>query len=239
MTTRKDFKRVVRTRMQKTGESYTAARASLLAKSNGKKPASPSLPPPDFEALAGMKDDIIRKQTGKGWAEWTTVLDAVDAHTWLHRDIAIHVHTQHGVREWWTQAVTVGYERIKGLRVIGQRRTGSFEASKSRTFGVPVDALFRAFSDARKRGQWIPGVKLTVRKATPPRSIRITWDDGSSVEGWFTPRGDAKSNVSVQHTRLPDRAAVDRQKAYWAERFEALAAMLEPAPKKRAAKSAK
>jgi hypothetical protein len=30
MTTNKDFKRLVRGRMQKTGESYTAARANLL-----------------------------------------------------------------------------------------------------------------------------------------------------------------------------------------------------------------
>jgi hypothetical protein len=29
MTTQKDFKRLVRGRMQKTGESYTAARANL------------------------------------------------------------------------------------------------------------------------------------------------------------------------------------------------------------------
>ena len=30
MTTQKSFKRLVRTRMEKTGESYTAARAMLL-----------------------------------------------------------------------------------------------------------------------------------------------------------------------------------------------------------------
>ena len=37
MTTQKDFKRLVRGRMQKTGESYTAARASLLAQSAKRK----------------------------------------------------------------------------------------------------------------------------------------------------------------------------------------------------------
>lgn len=224
MTTQKDLKRVVRTRMQKTGESYTAARASVLARSNGKKPLAP---PPDYEALAGMKDAVIREKTGKGWAEWTAVLDKVNAHAWLHRDIALHVHNEHDVPQWWTQAVTVGYERIKGLRAIGQRRGGTFEASKSRTFNVPVDQLFDAFANARKRAKWLAGVQLTVRKATQARSIRITWDDGSSVEGWFTAKGDTKSNVSIAHTRLPDRAAVDRQKAFWGERFDALATMLQ------------
>ena len=54
---------------------------------------------------------------------------------------------------WWAQAVTVCYERIKGLRAVGQRRDGSFEANKSRTFSVPLVRLYRAFHDARTRAQ--------------------------------------------------------------------------------------
>ena len=43
---------------------------------------------------------------------------------------------------WWAQTVTVGYERIKGLRAVGQRRDGTFEANKSRTFAVPLARLY-------------------------------------------------------------------------------------------------
>jgi hypothetical protein len=50
--------------------------------------------------------------------------------------------------------VTVGYERIRGLRDRGQRRGGEYEATKSRTFNIPVERLFDAFANARIRRRW-------------------------------------------------------------------------------------
>jgi hypothetical protein len=38
----------------------------------------------------------------------------------------------------------------------------------------------------------------------------------------------AKSQVAVQHGKLPDRAAQTRVKQYWAERLEALEQVLVP-----------
>ena len=127
---------------------------------------------------------------------------------------------------WWAQGVTVGYERIKGLRVVGQRRDGSFEATKSRTFAVPLVRLYRAFHDRRTRAQWLPGVDLTVRTATRGKSMRITWPDRTSVAVYFESRGPGKSLVSVQHEKLADRAAAARTKAYWTERLSALGEVL-------------
>ena len=142
------------------------------------------------------------------------------------RAIAEHVRTTYKTPDWWSQMVVVGYERIKGLRAIGQRRSGSFEAARSRTLPVPVSRLFRAFSDRRIRAKWLRQPDLTVRKATKDRSMRITWPDGTSVEVWFLTKGVAKSSVHVQHAGLPDRAAVDRLKLYWGERLTELSALL-------------
>jgi uncharacterized protein YndB with AHSA1/START domain len=122
----------------------------------------------------------------------------------------------------------VGYERIKGMRAIGQRRDGSFEATKSRTFAVPLVRLYRAFHDAPTRARWLPGVDLTVRAATRGKSMRITWPDRTSVAVGFASRGDAKSQVAVQHGKLADRAAATRMKHYWAERLDALKEVLVP-----------
>src|SRR4029453_15099822 len=80
-----------------------------------------------------------------------------------HREIALFVSSL-GTPEWWTQTVTVGYERIKGLRENGQRRDGGHEASKTRTFNVPVKTLFDAFANARKRKRWLES-KFTIRSA--------------------------------------------------------------------------
>ena len=216
MPTQKDLKRLVRTRMRKTGESYTAARFQILQH----KPAE--------AALAGMSDAAVRKATGKTWTEWVRILDAVGAAKLPHREIASYLHREHHVPDWWTQTVTVGYERIRGLRDVGQRRGGGYEGSKSRTFPVPLSKLYRAFATAPMRARWLPGAKLTVRTATKDRSMRITWHDGTSVHLYFTAKGTAKSQVAVQHVKLPTKADVARVKTYWAERLEALAGMLEP-----------
>lgn len=235
MSTDKDFKRVVRTRMQKTGESYTTARATLLRRPRATTRASEPLP--DYSAKAGMRDAIIQGKTGKDWATWVEVLDRVKAHEWTHTAIARHVSEAHRVPPWWTQAVTVGYERIKELRAIGQQRAGSWEAAKSRTFAVPVGDAFRAFVEPRRRAKWLAGVKLTVRTAKVNHTLRITWPDASSVAVYFVAKGAGKTSVSVQHGKLEDRDAVDRMKAYWGERFDALATLLVPRAKAKAKKA--
>jgi uncharacterized protein YndB with AHSA1/START domain len=223
--TNKDFKRLVRGRMQKTGEAYTAARAHLLKQ----KPAAAVSPATVYYAqLAGRSDAVIQEKTGCTWERWVKALDRVQAYTWSHTEIATYVHQKYKVPGWWTQTVTVGYERIKGLRAVGQRRDGSFEASKSRTFAVPLVRLYRAFHDSRTRARWLPGVDLTVRTATRGKSMRFTWPDRTSVEVGFTSKGPAKSQVAVQHGKLPDRAAQARVKEYWAERLDALKEVLAP-----------
>jgi hypothetical protein len=227
MPTNKDFKRLVRARMQKTGESYTAARAQLLLKQ------SPSSSPPaptalDYATLAGIGDAAVKAKTGCGWERWVKALDRVAAHTWPHRRIAEYVHEKYKVTGWWAQMVTVGYERIKGLRAIGQRRDGGFEATRSKVFGVPLGRLYRAFTDARTRAKWLPGVALTIRTRTREKYMRITWPDQTSVQLGFSGKGAAKSQVQIQHAKLPDRAAATRMKQYWAERLTALGAVLPP-----------
>jgi hypothetical protein len=42
----------------------------------------------------------------------------------------------------------------------------------------------------------------------------------------FERKGPGKSTVSVQHGRLPDRAAVVRTKEYWSARLDALGEVL-------------
>jgi hypothetical protein len=224
MPAHKDFKRLVRGRMQKTGEAYTTARAHLLKqKSTAVTPAAI-----DYAQLAGRSDAILKEKTGCTWVRWVKALDHAQAYTWSHREIAKYVQEKYKVAGWWAQTVTVGYERIKGLRAVGQRRDGSFEANKSRTFAVPLVRLYRAFHDSRTRARWLPGVDLTVRAATRGKSMRITWPDRTSVEVGFSSRGPAKSQVALSHGKLPDRAAQTRVKQYWAERLDALKEVLAP-----------
>ncbi|MGQ0721131.1 MAG: hypothetical protein ACT4PE_06090 [Candidatus Eiseniibacteriota bacterium] len=228
MPSSKDLKRLTRSRMKKTGESYTAARAQLIAKRTG-PPARPAVA--DYAELAGLSDAAVRKATGRDWKSWVRELDAAGAVRLPHRDIARLVHDSFAVGDWWAQGVTVGYERIRGLREKGQRRGGGFEINKSKTLPVAVDVLYDAFATARVRKRWLGGVDLTVQRATPPKSIRLLWSDGTRVEAYLQAKGPAKSQVQVQHRGLPSRAVADTMRALWTDRLAKLEGLLTVRPR--------
>jgi hypothetical protein len=217
--------------MEKTGEAYTAARANLLKRSPTPSVSSARTAPAtsakiNYAKLAGMSDAAIKKATGCDWDKWVFCLDYVGAQDWSHRAIADHVHTAYKVKDWWTQMVTVGYERIKGLRAIGQRRDGGFEANKSKTLNASAAVVFRAFAHTRVRKHWLP-VSVTVKKATPNRSVRMLWHDGTPVEVWIVPKGAKKTAAQVQHRKLASKEDADTRKKYWDERLNALRDVVE------------
>ena len=208
--------------MKKTGEAYTDARAQILKPA----PASPrAAAPVDYARLAGKSDATIEASTGCTWDRWVRTLDRAGALGWTHREIAMYVSEKFKIPGWWAQSVTVGYERIKGLRAVGQRRDGAFQTNKSRTFAVPLARLYRAFHDPRLRARWLPGVKLTVRSATTQKYMHITWPDGTSVAmgSWGRARARARSR---SRQKLADADAAARVKQYWAERFDTLKEVL-------------
>jgi hypothetical protein len=169
-----------------------------------------------------MSDAVIKDKTGCTWDRWVRTLDRLGAAEMPHRDIARLVHVKFKTGDWWSQTVTVGYERIKGLRACGQRRDGTYELSKSRTFDVPVKTLFDAWANPTARKRWLDGAQVRVRTATPPKSMRLDWTDGSIIAIGFMPKGKSKSAVAVQHTKLREKETVNRLKEFWSERLDAL-----------------
>ncbi len=225
MPKQKDLKRLVRSRMRKTGESYTAARSKVVAKkdSRGTVSAQRSTPArePDLAKIAGMSDETLKAKTGKTWKQWVLALDRIDAASLSHRDIASRVVDDFDIPGWWAQTVTVGYERIRGLREKGQRRGGGYEVGKSKTYPVPIDELFNAWSEPNRK-RWLGNAELRVRKSTPRKSIRITWSDGTPVEAYFLSKGEKKSLVAVQHRGLASRSEASRIREFWTARLLAL-----------------
>ena len=220
MTTQRTFKHRVRARMAKTGESYTAARRVLIAKGDRPEQAAPVFEPP-------VSDQALRDATGRGWDEWFALLDAWGGVGHSHTEIARWVSEEHGVPGWWAQSVTVGYERARGMRAPGQRPDG-WSVSASKTVAVPVKRLYAAFEDEGLRARWLPGASLSVRTATPCRSARYDWEDGSTrVHVGFSERDGGKSNVAIQHERLPDAETAEEMKVWWRERVAVLKELLE------------
>ena len=169
-----------------------------------------------------ISDEAVRAKTGKDWPEWFAVLDAAGAASMSHKEIVAYLNQEHGVGPWWQQMVTVSYEQARGLRD-KHEVPGGYQISRSKTIAVPVGALYHAWQDEATRQRWLPDAPLTIRKATENKTLRIIWDDGeTSVDVSFYPKGEQKTQVTVQHNKLADATAAEQMKAYWAEKLARL-----------------
>jgi hypothetical protein len=204
--------------MAKTGERYTAARRHVV------KPRDEVR-----VELLGQTDENLRANTGKGWREWLRILDSWGAGERKHGETAGHLMEEYGVPGWWAQAITIGYERSRGLRAKYQTLAGTFQVSTSKTFPIGVGTLFKAFAEGRQRNRWLEPGTLSVRKSLKHKSIRFDYRDGASrVVVWFDPKGRNKTTVTVQHEKLPDAGSVEEMRAMWKEHLKRLAKELRP-----------
>jgi hypothetical protein len=230
MTTDKARKRAVRTRMAKTGESYTSARHHLLdraePRSSDPDPSGPTLAPlPPRMSEPEVSEEAVTRATGRGWDDWLRLLDARGVEGFSHRDTAAWLSAEHGVTGWWAQTITVGYERARGLRRANQTSTG-FRVGVSRTLPAAADRVWPFLLEAGPRDAWLGAGTLRVRVAARGRACRFDFgDDGSRVLVDVTDRGD-RTTVAIEHERLAGPDVVEERRAYWRARLGELAGRL-------------
>lgn len=168
-----------------------------------------------------ISNEAINKATGKKWDEWYDILDREDSTAKSHKEIAAWLANHFDISGWWTQAITVQYERDRGLRKVHEKPDG-FEATKSKTFYFPVRKLYQAWVDPSKRAQWLEHPDFEIRTANENKSLRITWPDETNVAVYFNKKNESKTQVSVQHGKLQKQDEVARRKAYWKNQFDKL-----------------
>ena len=177
--------------------------------------------------INGIGSAAVAEKTGKNWMEWLALLDAAGATQLTHQQIVAHLRENHQVPDWWVQMITVGYEQERGLRQ-KHEKPGGFEVSVSKTINVPLPYLFDAWTDDAELARWLGRRKVTIRKATPNKSLRITWDKGKSdLSVDFYGKDATKSQVTCQHSKLPGQAEVEKMRAFWAAMLESLKEKLE------------
>ncbi len=173
-----------------------------------------------------MSDEAVKAKTGKTWDQWFAILDKAGAKELDHKGI-VAIVSKHGVGPWWQQMVTVGYEQGRGLREKHQTPAG-YHISCSRTVAASVPKVFAAWNNSSLRRRWLDDYNCTIRKATPNKSLRITWVDClTGLQINFYHKGDSKCQVVVDHRKLSDAKAAKRMKEYWAKNLARLQEMLE------------
>jgi len=179
----------------------------------------------------GVSDAAVRARTGKGWDEWLAALDADGARNLGHKEIVElvgrHLPAEDG---WWQQMVTVGYEQARGLRAKHQKPEG-FQISRSKTVAVPISRLYAAFAEPSIQVVWLGqdvAEAITPRTCHVDKSARLLWTDGRTiVDALFYEKGEGRSQVALQHSKLASADEAAAMKAYWGERLDALKALLE------------
>ena len=223
MTKQKSFKRRVRERASKTGESYTAARSHVAEKRTRVQAAHTRLAA-DTKPVSDAK---ILEATGREWAAWLSILDRWGARKKKHGETVDYLMAEHEIAHWYAQAITAGFERARGMKIKHQKADG-FSISASKTIGVPVDVLFEAFVNSRRRRKWLTDGAMSLRTSQTNYTARFNWEDGSTrVNVAFIDKGPAKSTVAVSHEKLPDADEAETAKISWRERLADLKSLLE------------
>ncbi|GAA4727963.1 hypothetical protein GCM10023216_19020 [Isoptericola chiayiensis] len=225
MTTHESFKRRVRERMARTGERYAAARRTLLSASAG-APGAPARRVSEPE----LSDTRVRSATGLGWDEWVARLDAGPGRTAGHPEIVAWLTDHAEMSGWWVQTVTVGYERITGIRLPGQMPDGTFTVSRSKLLGASRDTVRARLLDDGGPGALVPGLTLTPRSRPGVRSPRFTvaelGADGDVVQGVLLLSTDAvgdRCRLTVSHEKIASPAEAEQWKKFWGEWLTTLA----------------
>jgi uncharacterized protein YndB with AHSA1/START domain len=223
MTKERSFKRRVRERMSKTGESYASARTQVSQKRDRVQAARTRLGATADRPSA----EKVTEVTGRPWDAWFAILDRSGGRERPHGDNVRVLMEQHDVPGWWAQTITVWYERSRGMRLKHQQADG-FTIYASKTIAVPVGTLFDAFVDPRSRRKWLTDGTMSLRTSQPDHTARFDWGDRSTrVIVSFEAKGQAKTTVAVAHERLPDPDEAETAKAAWRRRLSELKALLE------------
>lgn len=174
-------------------------------------------------------DAALRAATGKGWDEWLSALDAAGAAKGKFDHQRVWDLAMQSLPEsagWWGQMISVGYERVRGLREKHESCTGDFQSTLSRTFPVPLFAAFAAWADKGLRGHWLDAPGLDFTKLNVGKNIRARWPDGARLDIRFNATGPDKCQIVVDTMKLADAEAVQKAKAFWQAQFERLQAYL-------------
>lgn len=174
-----------------------------------------------------MSDEAVQTKTGKNWSQWFAILDKAGAQDMSHQEIVKLLNSKHDVGPWWQQMVTVTYEQARGLRQKHEKPSG-YEISVSRTVNAPLASVYKKVANEKSRSLWLSEDGVTIKKSTPNKSVRMTWKDGkTSLQISFLGKGDGKSQVVVQHSKLSDAKAAAKMKSYWGQALDRLREVVE------------
>jgi len=174
-----------------------------------------------------ISDKAVKESTGKTWKEWFFLLNQDGSKKMEHKDIAKLLSFKYKLTPWWSQMVTVQYERdVKGRK---QHQTAEgFQVSKSITLPFSITKIYNAINSPLKRIVWLKDPAITITKSTKDKSIRGKWiDKKTNIEFQFYSKDKNKTQLAVQQSKIKLAIEAERMKKYWGEQLSNLKKYLE------------
>ncbi|MGE3364369.1 MAG: hypothetical protein AB7I34_13055 [Rhizobiaceae bacterium] len=166
------------------------------------------------------------RASGRSWEDWISFLDGIGAAELTHTEIARSIHGTGLANGWWSQGIAVAYEQHIGRRKPGQRSTGDFEASVTKTLVMTREQAYAAWLRLVEGGKTFGGVAPAgepTTSLTPKRSYwRISLADSSRVVVAVEAKGVDKAMVALQHTKLASEDRIVHWRKVWKAEFEKL-----------------
>ncbi len=169
-------------------------------------------------------DVAVLKATGKNWKEWFNILDKAGAHKMPHKQIVEFVYSRYLGKAkkgdtnvvgngWWSQMVTVEYERARGIREVNQKSDG-FLVAVSKTLPGSVATLQKKWNEILKSKE-VAKRKLQILPSKTKRAmIRYQADVGVVVVS-FNEMPKGKAQIIVETVKLPKKLLVESTRAFW------------------------
>jgi hypothetical protein len=176
-----------------------------------------------------ISDKLVVEKTGKTMEDWFMLLDKKGAQNKDPKGIYELIGSIPGLKalgEWNQGLLGTSYQWNRGLRERGQKGK-EFEVGVSKTINVPLNVLYRSVTEDKLRQKWCKE-KIEFTKTTKDKSARALWSDKEtrlSID--FYSKGSGKSQIVVQHLKIPDPKKAAALKTYWGKTLESLKALLE------------
>jgi hypothetical protein len=173
-----------------------------------------------------ISDEAVKARTGKDWASWFRLLDRAGAAKLEHKEIARWLMEKHGVPGWWSQNVTVEYERARGRRELHETASG-YKVAVTKTMTAKLSDLYAATADDEIRGKWFPRGAFEVSSKTKDKYFRGAWKKTARLEMGFYSKGPGKAQVAMQVSKLANKAEVEAVRETWKKALAKLQGLVE------------
>ena len=173
-----------------------------------------------------ISNESVKARTGKDWETWFELLDRAGAQKLGHAATAELLVKKHGVPGWWSQNITVEYERARGLRERHQATSG-YNVAVTKTIATGLGALYDATATENLRRKWFPRGAFEVSSQTRNKYFRGPWKKRTRLEVGFYSKGPGKAQIALQVSHLASRDEVEATRETWKKALAKLQTLLE------------